>query len=91
VDSAAYLVSHEKLIQDPKNMANCLINFFITITEKLNIQQIEKRDVITILKDSFPRNFPWIKMVPITEAEMKSVIQSLKQNKTKKYHQVMMK
>jgi len=37
---------------------------FITITEKLSIQQIEKRD-ITIVNDSFPGNFPGIKMVPI--------------------------
>jgi hypothetical protein len=69
---SADLVSHEKLIQDPNNLANDLINFFITISEKLNIQQIEKRDVITILKDSFPRNFRRIKMVPITEAEINS-------------------
>jgi len=81
-------VSHEKLIQDPNNLVNDLINFFITITEKLNIQQIEKRDVTTILKDSFPGNFPRIKMVPIMEAKMKSIIQSLKQRKK---NQVMMK
>jgi len=71
-------VSHEKLIQDPNNLVNDLINFFIIITEKLNIQQIEKRDIITILKDSFPGNFPRIKMVPIMDAEIKIVIQSLK-------------
>jgi hypothetical protein len=38
---------------------------FIIITEKLSVQQIEKRDVITILNNSFPGNFPGIKMVPI--------------------------
>jgi hypothetical protein len=78
---SADLMSHEKLIQDPNNLANDLINFSITITEKLNIQQIEKIDVITILIESFPGNFPRIKMDPITEAEMKSVIQCLKQKK----------
>ena len=69
-------------------MANAFNNFFITITEKLNIQQIEKGDAISILKDSFPGNFPSIKIIPITEAEIKSIIHSLKQ---KKNHQAMMK
>jgi hypothetical protein len=63
----------------PNNIAKASINFFITVTEKLNIQKIEKRDVITILKDSFPGNTPRIKMVPIKEAEIKGVIHSLKQ------------
>jgi hypothetical protein len=63
-------------------MANAFNNFFITITEKLNIQQIEKGDAISILKDSFPGNFPSIKIIPITEAEIKSIIDSFKQKKS---------
>ena len=59
-------------------MANAFNNFFITITEKLNIQQIEKGDAISILKDSFPGNFPSIKIIPITEAEVKNIIDSFK-------------
>jgi hypothetical protein len=39
------LVDDEKL-KDPINLANVFNNFFITITEKLNIQQIEKGDTI---------------------------------------------
>jgi hypothetical protein len=50
-----------------------LINFFITITEKFNIQQREKGDTISILKDSFPGNLKK-KKTPITEAEIKSKI-----------------
>jgi hypothetical protein len=50
-----------------------LINFFITITEKFNIQQTEKGDAISILKDSWklPQQK---KLIPITEAEIKSTI-----------------
>jgi hypothetical protein len=47
-------------------MANAFNNFFITITEKLSIQQIEKEDAVSILKDSFPSNFPSIKIIPFT-------------------------
>jgi hypothetical protein len=73
---------------DPKNVANAFNTFFLTITEKLNIQQVEKEDAVSFLEDSFPGNFPSIKTIPITEAEIKSIIHSLKQ---KKNHQVMMK
>jgi hypothetical protein len=49
-------------------------NLFLTVTEKLYIQKPEKGDVILFLKDSFPGNFPSIKIIPITEAEIKSMI-----------------
>jgi hypothetical protein len=70
-------VNDEKL-KDPKNMASACSNFFITITEKLNIQHIAKGDAISILKDSFPGNFPSIKIIPFTEVEIKCTIPSLK-------------
>jgi len=38
-------------LKDPTDVANAFNNFFIIFTEKLNIQQIEKRDAIFILKD----------------------------------------
>jgi hypothetical protein len=41
-------VSDESL-KDPRNMAKAFNNFFITITEKLNIQQIEEGDAVSIL------------------------------------------
>jgi hypothetical protein len=43
------LVSDEKL-KDPTKVANAINNFFITSTEKLNTQQIEKGDAISILR-----------------------------------------
>jgi hypothetical protein len=50
-------VNDEKL-KDATDMASAFNNFFTTLTEKLNIQQIEKRDAISLLKDSFSGNFP---------------------------------
>jgi hypothetical protein len=44
-----HLVNGEKL-KNPKNMANAFNNFCVTVTEKLNIQQIEKGDAVSILK-----------------------------------------
>jgi uncharacterized protein (UPF0147 family) len=64
------LVNDEKL-KDPRNVASAFNNFFITITEKLNIQQIEKRDAISILKDLFRGNFPSLKILPLIETQIK--------------------
>jgi hypothetical protein len=57
-------VNNEKL-KDPTNVANAFNNFFKTITEKLNIQQTDTRDAVSILKASFPSNFLGIKIIPI--------------------------
>jgi len=43
-------VNDEKL-KNPTDVVNTFNNSFTTITEKLNIQQIEKGDVISVLKD----------------------------------------
>ena len=51
------LVNVEKL-KDPRNVANAFNKFFITVTEKLNIQQIEKGDATPIVRDSFSGNSP---------------------------------
>jgi len=73
-------VNDEKL-KDPTNMANAFNNFFITITDKLNIQQIQQGDAISILKDSFPRNIPSLKIIPTIKKEITSIIHSLKPKK----------
>jgi hypothetical protein len=36
---------------DPGNVANASCNFFTKITKKFNMQQIEKGDAVSILKD----------------------------------------
>jgi hypothetical protein len=64
------VVSNEKL-KDPKSMASAFNNFFLTVTEKLNVQKFEKGDAISLLKDSFPRNFPTIKIIPILKLRLK--------------------
>ena len=71
------LVNGEKL-KDLTNMAIVFNYFFITVNEKLNTQHTQKEDSISILKDSFPGNFPSIKIIPITKAEIKRIIHSLK-------------
>jgi hypothetical protein len=66
-------VNDEKL-RDQTNVANGFNNFFITITAKLNIQDAEKGDAISMPRDSFPVIFPSIEIIPIMEAEVKSIV-----------------
>jgi hypothetical protein len=74
------LVNDEKL-KDSSNDASAFNNFFITTVGKYNIYQVEKGDAISILKDSFPGKFPSIKIIPITEEEIKSTIHYLQRQK----------
>jgi hypothetical protein len=52
-------------------VADAFNNFFLTVTEKLYVQKFAKGDVISFLKDSFLGNCPSIKIIQITEAEIK--------------------
>jgi hypothetical protein len=52
------LLENDEKLKDQKNMANAFNKFFLTIAEKLNLQQVEKSDAISFLKDAFPGNFP---------------------------------
>ena len=63
-------------------MANAFNNFFITITGKLNIQQIEKGDAVSVLQHSFLVNLPSIKTILDKKYNIFPKA---------KYHQVMMK
>jgi hypothetical protein len=80
-------VNKEKL-KDPTIVANACNKFFLTVTEKLNLQKPEKGDAISFLIDSFPGNFPSIKIIPITEAEIKSIVCSLKPKNSSGYDEV---
>jgi hypothetical protein len=56
--------------------------------EKLNIHKFEEGDAISFLKDSFPRYFPTINIIPITEAEIKSITSSLKPKNSSGYDEI---
>jgi hypothetical protein len=45
------LLMNNEEVTDPKNVANAFNTFFLTITEKLNIQQVEKEDAVSFLED----------------------------------------
>ena len=57
----SHLTCERWKIKNPTDVASAFNYFFITITEKLNTQQIQKGDAISIIKDSFSGNFSSIK------------------------------
>jgi hypothetical protein len=62
-------------------VANTSNNIFLTTSEKLNTHKFKNGEAISFLKNSFPRNFPNINIIPVTEAEIKGIISSLKPKK----------
>jgi hypothetical protein len=51
MEQVPFLLMNNEELTDPKNMANTFNTFFLTITEKLNIQQVEKEDAVSFLED----------------------------------------
>jgi hypothetical protein len=51
LDQVPSLLVNDDELKDPTNVANAFNNFFITVSEKLHIQQIGKGDAISVLKD----------------------------------------
>jgi len=49
--TGSHFTVNDAKLKDATNVANVFNNLFITITEKLYIQQLEKGDAISILKD----------------------------------------
>ena len=54
----------------------------------MDIHKFDKGDAVSFLKDSFPRNFPNINTIQITEAEIKSIISSLKPKISSGYDEI---
>jgi hypothetical protein len=48
-------------VKDPETVANASNNFFLPITETLNLHQMEKEDAISFLKASFSLKCPALK------------------------------
>jgi hypothetical protein len=75
-------------LKDQKIVADAFSDFFLTTSEKLNRYKSEMKDAILFLKDSFPGNFPAINIIPVTEAEIKGIISSLKPKNSSGYDEI---
>jgi hypothetical protein len=62
----------------PKQAAEAFNNYFLNVTENLNIHIAKENNPISLLKKYYPFEFPPRQIVPIREWEIKSIISSLK-------------
>jgi hypothetical protein len=74
------LLINEKM-KDPEKVADVFNSFFLSIAEGLNLHEVGKEDPISFLKEAFYCKFHGIKIVLTSEAEIKSIILSLKSKK----------
>jgi sarcosine oxidase/L-pipecolate oxidase len=71
--------------QSPKQAAETFNNYFLNITENLNVHFANDNNPISLLKKYHPFQFPPVQIVPITEGEIRSVISSLKSTNSSGY------
>jgi hypothetical protein len=74
------LINDEK-IEDPEKVADIFNSFFLSTAENLNLYQVGKEEPISFITGAFPCKFHGIKIVPTSEAEIKSIKLSLKSKK----------
>jgi hypothetical protein len=83
----SFLINDAKM-KDAEKGANVFSSFFLLIVENLYLHQVGKVDRISFSKDSFPCKFHAIKIVPTSEAEIKSMILFLKSENKSGYDEI---
>ena len=71
--------------QFPSHVAVAFNNHFLNITESLNIHITKDSDPISLLKKSHPSVIPPMQTIPISEGEIKSIMNSLKSKNSSGY------
>jgi hypothetical protein len=74
--------------QAPNNVAVDFNNHFLNITESLNIQIAKDSDPISLLKKSYPAEIPPMQTIPISEGEIKCIINSLNSKNSSGYDEI---
>jgi len=62
----------------PNKAAGTFNNHFLNITDSLNMQNVKDNSPIWFLRDSHPSGFPPMNIIPGTEVDIRSIINSLK-------------
>jgi len=72
------LLMNDEEIKDPEKVSNVFNSFFLSIAENSYLHQVVQEYPISFLKDTFSSKFHAIKIIPTSEAAIKSIILSLK-------------
>jgi hypothetical protein len=76
------VVGVEQSLEKPVEAFN---NYFLNVTENLNIHVSQDNNPISLLKKYYPSEFQPMQIVPITEGEIRSIISSLKSKNSSGY------
>ena len=71
--------------QSPEQAVEAFNNYFLNVTENLNIHVAQDDNPISLLKKYYPSEFQPMQIVPITEGEIRSIISSLKSKNSSGY------
>jgi hypothetical protein len=77
--------------QSSKQAAEAFNNYFLNVTENLNIHIAKDNYPILLLKRYYPFQFLPMQIVPITEGEIRSIISSLKSRNSSGYDGILTK
>jgi len=75
----------------PDKAAGAFNNHFLNITESLIMQNVKDNPPTWFLRDSHPSGFPPMNIIPVTEADIKSIINSLKSQSSSHYDEILSK
>ena len=84
---APIFINYDTVVK-PEKAAEGLLIIFLNITDSLNLQNIKESSAISLLRDSYPNNFPNMKTIPITEVEIIGIINSLKSKNSSEYDEI---
>jgi hypothetical protein len=68
-----------------KNAAEVFNNYFVNITENLKIHIDNDSSPISFLNNAYPKEFPRMNIIPVSEGEIHSIICSLKSKNSSGY------
>jgi len=74
--------------QSGKQAAEAFNNYFLNITENLNIHIAKDNNTKSMLKKYYTFEFPLMQRVPITEGEIRRIISSLKSKNSSGYNEI---
>jgi hypothetical protein len=66
-------IRNNSKVPDPGKVSVASNSLFLIFNKNLNMHQVQKADAITLLKDMLVGKCPGIKIIPVTDGEIKNL------------------
>ncbi|PNF22769.1 hypothetical protein B7P43_G06670 [Cryptotermes secundus] len=84
-DKVTELQVGESRVTDPKELVRIFNKHFITVTKNLATKNADKSEAIKLLNNLKYDNLPELKLIPVTEVEIKNILKTLKSKNSTGY------